>query len=234
MDTVSTQISSVGGSENPISIENIAYNARCEMEVEVTSANPVTSVELGDNNNTNPIHTGYEDFSSLRSRPSLNLQNSVLGFENPISTLAIHTYENIAQDVMEDAANVACDAKQANTPVYRNISFSEYDDLASLRSRLAAQMRSSNAGPITTHESINQDGMKDHTGSYLHTIDDTNQMNTLEDESTITPAGYDDFASLRSRLIVQIGSSVGSLGDSITMAEAGEDVTPAAKNSMID
>ena len=92
MDTrYGTLVGSVGGSENPITVKNIAYNTRDGMETEIASVNQMNTVELGDENMTNSVTTGYDNFSSLRSRVPSSPQNSLGGSENPITVAAINT-----------------------------------------------------------------------------------------------------------------------------------------------
>ena len=228
---VPTHIGSAGGSENPIIVDNIAYNPRDGMEIEVTLANQVKPDELVNENTTNPIHTGYDDFSSLRSRVPMNPQNSVGGSENPFNASAISTYENVAGGVMYNVDNVACDADQVSTQVDRNKSLREYDDFSSLRSRLDAQMRGSDESPITTYENITEEGMTDERAP--HATDGANQSSTAPENTTIQ-TGCDDFVSLRSRATAHTMSSVRNLNKPVTTAEAGateERVTPAAEET---
>ena len=89
-----------------------------------------------------------------------------------------------------------------------------YDDFASLRSRLAARVRSSvgdSEGPITTAADAADD-------------------NTLVGGKRINQAGYDNFASLRSRLAVQIQGSVGDSGGPIAAAAVTADDATEREN----
>lgn len=96
--------------------------------------------------------------SSLRSRVPRTDQNSAeTGFKNPITTIAVNTYENIAQEVTTVAKSVTFSTNQVNTIMDGKMSFTGYDDFSSLRFRLATQVGSSTAGLESTDEAVMTD-----------------------------------------------------------------------------
>ena len=188
------------------------------MEIKVTSVNQVNTVELEHENMTNPVYTGYNDFSSLKSRVTMCTQNSFGGSKNPITASAITKYESVTQEMMDSADNAACDANQMNTPVGRNMNPTEYDDFSSLRSRLTPQMGSSDESPITKYENITREHMTKHINDYPLASDDANRLNT---DNAAKNTEYDDFTSLRLRLTAQVRSSASGFDDPATTAEVG-------------
>ena len=102
---------------------------------------------------------GYNDLAfSLRSRVPRLAQNSAkAGFQIPITTTAIDTYENIAQEVTTLTENVPFDTNQVKTVEDEKTSLTDYDNFSSLRLRLATQVVSSVAGLETIDKAVTTD-----------------------------------------------------------------------------
>ena len=171
----------------------------------------------------NTSRADYDDFSSLKSRvPRLEL-NSAGGLRNPVTTsTSIGVYENVALEVMAVAEDAASDAKQENTQVDGDTA--QYEEFSSLRSRLASQKRSSAETFISTEAYNAHDRIAGHEENVTHALEDNNQQKI---DGTTNPTGYDDFSSLRLRLVEQIRSSFEGVENPITPEGTDKDMVLA-------
>ena len=101
--------SSIGDSEDPVTAAAITdRNEGTTVTENETVANQNQNIFSPMNENSGL--TGYDDFSSLRSRLAVQIRSSVGHYEDPVPTAAITTDDNFAQEGMTVPQNDAHDA----------------------------------------------------------------------------------------------------------------------------
>ena len=106
--------SSIGDSEDPITAAAVTTDGNKKHERTTVTENETlrnhNQSTFSSMPNENSGLTGYDDFSSLRSRLAAQIRSSVDHYEDPVTTAAITTDDNFAQEGMTVPQNDAHDA----------------------------------------------------------------------------------------------------------------------------